>query len=286
MLKERMVFGVLFLTVCAIASGSGCTGKTELGQGNQNAASASEHGILGGQPLDEVNDPIARSVAFVPFGKSVPTQNYCSGVFVSQDMVLTSAHCITRPKDKPTYVAVSLPEDGVVFGTFQLPILSIAIHPSFVDDVVGKQFDVAAIKVDSSSAGKFKITPLSIFLADKMDHIPGLVQAAGAGTISMAGPVYNGYYVAGLVTTMIDGNFLVLDQQNGTGACAGDSGAPIYFQNQAGENVLLAIVQGPYKTSPTSCDKFGQAVLMNGVAPFITSAATSMAAQLPNILAP
>lgn len=191
--------------------------------------------------------------------------NFCSGTTIAPDIVLTAAHCV---QNGATYKIVE-------YDAQRTPrlrdIAQIATHPQFsLQTLLGHRAtaDVALLRLASPLAAA-RQPPL--VGAPLVPISPGgRFTVAGIG-VTVRGDGKSGGVVraANLVATGRPGNLQIRlvdpageGRREGLGACTGDSGGPV-FEDQQGRAVVIGVVS--WSTGPNGTAGCGG---MTGVTPF------------------
>jgi hypothetical protein len=173
-------------------------------------------------------DSIARAVVLIVGSRG----NFCSGVALAPDLVLTAAHCVLPGADYKV----------VEYDAARQPLLrdvaSVTAHPKFdLKSLLAHRAtaDVALLKLAAPLAG---VSPVP--LGPALTVVPGdSFTVAGLG-VALRGEGKSGGTVraANLVTTGRPGNLQIRlvdaatsGEKEGLGACTGDSGAPVFAMN-------------------------------------------------------
>jgi secreted trypsin-like serine protease len=193
--------------------------------------------IVGGAPA--APEPIARSVVTIVGSRG----NFCTGSVIAPGLVLTVAHCVQPGAD---YKIVQYGADK----TPQLQdVKSVAIHPGFrMETMLAHRAtaDVALLRLAAPATGK---TPAML----GMPKLPIVVGAkftiAGVGvTVRGDGKSAGTIRSAALVATGKPGNLQIrlvdpatMGTHEGLCACTGDSGAPV-FEDEQGVATIIGVV--------------------------------------------
>ena len=204
---------------------------------------APAHAIVGGGAPSA--DGIGRSVVTIVGSRG----NFCTGALIAPKLVLTVAHCV---QPGATYKIVEYSADWQP----QLQdVKSVAIHPGFNMQAISAHratADVALLQLEIPARGK------SAALVG-MPKIPIVVGSrftiAGIGvTVRGDGKSGGTIRAAGLVATGKPGTLQIRlvdpvaqGTQDGLGACTGDSGGPV-FEDQQGGPAIIGVVS--WSTGP------------------------------------
>jgi len=199
--------------------------------------------IVGGAAAS--GDGIGRSVVTIVGSRG----NFCTGSLIAPTLVLTVAHCVQPGADYKI----------LEYDPQQKPVLrdirTVAVHPGFnMQAMLGHRAtaDVALLRLENSAKGKMP----SALGAPALPLVPGAkFTIAGVGvTVRGDGKSSGIIRSAGLIATGKPGTLqirLVDPQGQGTraglGACTGDSGAPV-FEDQQGTPVIIGVVS--WSTGP------------------------------------
>ncbi|MDQ8728572.1 trypsin-like serine protease [Bradyrhizobium sp. LHD-71] len=222
------------------------------------APATTAHAIVGGGVPSA--DGIGRNVVTIVGSRG----NFCSGTMIAPSIVLTAAHCV---QSGATYKIVEYDAQR----TPQLrDIAQIAAHPQFnLQTMLAHRAtaDVALLRLASPLAAARQPPPIGT------PRVPitvgGRFTVAGIG-VTLRGDGKSGGVVraASLAATGKPGNLqirlvdpLADGKREGLGACTGDSGGPV-FEDQQGRAILIGVMS--WSTGPNGTAGCGG---MTGVTP-------------------
>jgi hypothetical protein len=216
------------------------------------------HAIVGGGAPSA--DGVGRNVVTIVGSRG----NFCSGTMIAPKIALTAAHCV---RDGATYKIVEYDAQR----TPQLrDITQVATHPQFnLQTMLAHRAtaDVALLRVAIPIVAARQPPPLGAPLAGL--GAGSRFAVAGIG-VSVRGDGKSGGVVraANLIATGRPGNLQIRlvdpaaeGKREGLGACTGDSGGPV-FEDQQGGAVVIGVVS--WSTGPNGTAGCGG---MTGVTP-------------------
>jgi secreted trypsin-like serine protease len=200
----------------------------------------------------------------------------CTGTVIDADgqtgFLLTAAHCVTE-------------EDGDA-----LPAADFIVLPGqdFADST--SAFEVESVSVEPSYDGSFAESDIAVVRFFAQDTGLGIIPVLGASDDALAvgdGLVLVGYgqtesdadntrrrRVSRTIETL-DEQLLVYSQEDGRGACFGDSGGPVLVQ-VGGQERVAGIISGGISEGDEGCaGGVGVAIRASGYAGFIQGALAS-----------
>lgn len=201
------------------------------------------HAIVGGAV--PAPDSIGRSVVTIVGSRG----NFCTGSLIAPSLVLTVAHCVQPGAD---YKIVQYDADKKP----QLQdVKTVAIHPGFRMDAMlahRATVDVALLRLDASAKGKMPAPlggpqlPITVGAKFTIAGVGVTVRGDGksAGTIRSAALVATGK-PGTLQIRLVDP--ATLGTREGLCACTGDSGSPV-FEDQQGGATIIGVVS--WSTGP------------------------------------
>ena len=201
------------------------------------------HAIVGGGVPSA--EGVGRSVVTIVGSRG----NFCSGALIAPKLVLTAAHCV---QPGAVYKIVE-------YGADKQPLLrdakTVAVHPGFnIQAMLAHRAtaDMALLQLEAAPQGK---GPAALGVP-QVPILPGSrFTIAGIG-VTIRGEGSSGGVVraAGLVATGKPGTLqirlvdpLTNGARDGLGACTGDSGGPV-FEDQQGGPVIIGVIS--WSTGP------------------------------------
>ena len=158
--------------------------------------------------------------------RSDAKSGFCSGVVIARDIVLTAAHCVTNPANLRVHFRDASGEPVL------LKVAEVAIHPGFRANAKEARLRTVDLALVRSAE------PLPASFAPATLDDSGIIEAGASFTIAgfgiarenapeTSGTLRNGALVARLPLSKV--MLWAKDRDaSGTGACTGDSGAPIF----------------------------------------------------------
>lgn len=183
---------------------------------------------------------IARSVVTIVGSRG----NFCSGALIATDLVLTAAHCVLPG------AVYKIVEDGKANPPRLRDVRTVAIHPAFsLQTLLAHRAtaDVALLQLAGPApAGKAPVPIGSprLPVADNSHFTVAGIGVAVRGDGRTGGTIRTAALVATgkpgtLQIRLVDA--LTQGTRDGLGACTGDSGAPV-FEDQDGGAVIIGVV--------------------------------------------
>lgn len=240
------------------------------------ATARGSHALLQGTTVS-AHDPLAKSVVgiFENYEGRVWISN-CAGSVLSDQFILTAAHCLTD--NTPQNFLVNFSADQILYdrraemrdareieNKFDVrKVKAFKTHPNFNLDRKGDH-DVAVILLQDpapSSAIPVKLMPS--FLLDPTTRSTTLEQTVlpttlfGAGTVDEKNNTKSGVMRSVTVPGRFEKQLVITDQTSHMGACSGDSGGPA-FAKLSGQFYQVGIISRPHGDSKT-CHESGQLI--------------------------
>jgi hypothetical protein len=200
-------------------------------------------------------DPAAETSVVMVLNRRAGTAGFCTGVIVAPDIVLTAAHCATRPADMRIHYRG--PDGGIVL----IPVRRVAIHPAFRADAIRtrrRSIDLALVEAAQPLDSRFTTARL-----DEDGHfaVGEKLRIVGFGVSVEKDPTSAGAARgADLVVREPLSDVLVWAEDaagRGAGACQGDSGGPIFR-----DGAVAAITAWSTGTPPAHCGALTQGVIL------------------------
>ncbi|PWA01845.1 hypothetical protein BB558_002029, partial [Smittium angustum] len=198
----------------------------------------------------------------------------CTGVFISQNVVLTAAHCVyneTTGKVHESDITVSGGTKNIIYKTDinnQYSVQNVLYHPDFAETLFDGDI---ALLILSKNITDPKISFAKIYNFPITDDTP--VEAAGWGLTNHDGvsgetevlravPLFisSSNVCAGDYDFWKSNNdsFVCTQSKNGEGTCFGDSGGPLYFTGDENKPIIgITSKGGPAKDKKNMCSETG-----------------------------
>jgi secreted trypsin-like serine protease len=192
--------------------------------------------------------------------------NFCSGVALANDLILTAAHCVLPGADYKIVEYDSARQPAL------RDVARVTAHPKFdIKSLLGHRAtaDVALLKLAA---------PLATVQPATLDTAPFAVAPGDAFIVAGAGVTIRGdgrsggtVRSAALIATGRPGNLQIRltdpstkGERPGLGACTGDSGAPVFRVRNGGASVIVGVVS--WSTGPGNSAGCGG---LTGVTPLV-----------------
>lgn len=230
--------------LAALLSLAACAPQSHNTESQVDSASTQSQGIISGDNV-AANDPLVKSTVGIAVADSRGRgQVVCTGTLISKNMVITAGHCTAVTSD-PRRMAI-------VFGG-DLSAKTVQIRrvlggrvpdqwPLLDADKQEKDWnDIAVLKIEGEAPAGF--TP-AVLLANKAALTSGaVITIAGFGVTDMKTqnqPKILQKAVVKLTDPKFADSEILFAQDDGKGACHGDSGGPAYMTIK-GRSVLVGV---------------------------------------------
>jgi V8-like Glu-specific endopeptidase len=198
--------------------------------------------------LPQANLPAAIALAARKAGQE--EQIFCSGVPLSQELVLTAAHCVNqfekRWKDSTLFIRTpSLPSQTI-------EVVHWALHPQYQESInkEGLDIDLALLKLKEPLKEFPRSTNSTIILPQARTQTrlwmrgfsPIRLKTSTSWQALQSGETWSKLnFQAELLS---EGKYKVRAEQNNVAPCPGDSGAPVWSFERENANLEGIVVQG------------------------------------------
>lgn len=233
-MKTTKLFTLTSLLLALVACGSP---DRQLASSYDQASNDS--GIIGGQDVADSDTLMKSTVGLILLmGDS---QAICTGSLVSENVVLTAAHCVVGIDGAVVVYGADL--EKAAKDKKYLKVTNVFVHPSYSEAAKKDSHDIALVRFEGKLPDSYAPTAL---LSDTSLLSKGLqVTLAGYGASSEENGDLSGSAVlrkttVPLANPQFSKTEMSFSSSSGSGACHGDSGGPA-FATVKGQTVLVGV---------------------------------------------
>jgi len=190
----------------------------------------------------------------------------CTGIVLTPRIVLTAAHCLRAPAEMRIHFRDASGQPVLI------EVAATLAHPDFHADAAARRtrsIDIGLIETNQSLPDAFR--PATLAEGDPPE--PGAAVVVAGFGVSREGEWKSGGRLAAAKLRVREPRSRVLlwvaPAEGDSGACAGDSGGPIFADD---ENTVVAIVAWTEGRAKAKCGSLTQGVLVAPVADWIGAA--------------
>jgi hypothetical protein len=218
--------------------------------------------LLASRPADAIVGPVREAPDLAPFVVMLLNAedghtSFCSASVIARDVVLTAAHCVARSDETRIQI---LNEQGK---PELFDVATVAIHPGFQPDAARRRLlsiDLALVRLADPLPARFR--PAELPRSGTL-NLRQTFRIAGFGVSHENLPQSGGVLrVADVIATGSRSPVLMWLKDpygRGTGACTGDSGAPVFAERTP---LLEAVAVWARGENGHRCGTLTQAVLV------------------------
>jgi hypothetical protein len=201
------------------------------------SASVDARAIVG---RSEDADAFADRIVMV-LSRGAEGSGFCTGVVLTRRIVLTAAHCLRGPSDTLVFYRDGAGEPVTA------PVVATKAHPLYRADAIARRvvsIDLGLLEIATPLPDTFHPAELG----DRGVEVGEAVTTAGFGVAREGEPKSGGSPRAAALRVREPASKVLLWAEDpdhaGSGACAGDSGAPIFAADQRAVLALVAWTAG------------------------------------------
>lgn len=250
----------------------------------------SDSPLIGGEAVP-VESAIAKSTVSIGLYMDGKYVTNCTGAIVSEDIILTAAHCVQGYEIQDMEAVLYFGSDLTNYDiTLERTSSRWVMHQGFqtyyeIDKdknkvPVTRLHDIAILRLDEKIPPNSK--PAKLIGVDREIPKASKITLAGWGLTQFEPRVGTDLLRYTEVTLEKYWNtHLITNQMNQKGACAGDSGGPAFALNDAQELVVIGITRGPH-LGGWACDTYGEYTSITQNLDMIIDAIDSIQGQAPS----
>ncbi|WP_394210939.1 S1 family peptidase [Enterovibrio calviensis] len=188
--------------------------------------------------------------AFLSIGNSRTGYYACGGIIISDDYVITAAHCVNGFSAADVRVYAGF--EQLSFAGTGIAVASVKVYPDYDDEMLTG--DIALVRLAEGLPSNAQ--PIKILLPDRQDDLDqefvgaaqdnlyvsgwGATYTGGSVTEALLKTTMNGVSddtcswtkVSGAVSGELSAAYVCADQSYTAGICSGDSGGPLVWQDK------------------------------------------------------
>lgn len=234
--------------------------------------------IIGGQAAT-AGDAVTRSTVALVTAKNDILKESCTGTLISQNLVLTAAHCLEglRPSNVWIHFGENLPRPFYLSQLMQVQDFITNDKFAPTHDNATELNDIAVILLKQNAPEGYM--PVSVKAGASVNVGDKLLLAGYGYTDDKKKMRAQNLNYARVPVSKRWQSLLILDQTNQSGACNGDSGGPAYLETESGL-VVTGVTRGAHNKSP-HCHGFTEYSNTTYFKSFILESAQFLEAELP-----